>query len=142
MSNQEGQSNGMSGCAIAAIIVGVLGVLVVGGVLVAITMVMRSAPAQGLVQTMNAAAESMSGPAPDAMRAIGCANASSMDMAPIASMVRAFAKNDPKALEESKQLDGMFQASCSSDTLSCEQVFTAWNRAAPANATHVVVTVV
>src|SRR5437879_3795551 len=143
MSNSEGEpKKGMSGCAIAAIIVGALGVLVVAGVVVAMALVVRSPQGQGVIGTMNAAATSMTGPAVDAMKAIGCATPSSMDLSPVAAVVRSLAKDDADAQKHAAEVDGMFAATCYSDSLTCEQVFAAWNNAAPSTATNVGVNVI
>ena len=141
MSNGPAEpAKGMPGCLIAAIVVGALGVVAAVAVVIAVTLLARSAPGSGVLQSVGAAATSMTGPTVDAMRAIGCETPTSLDLGPMAHVVRSLAKDDDTQ-KQAARIDGMFAATCYSDSLTCAQVFAAWNRAAPAGATHVSVTV-
>lgn len=76
----SGKKQGLSGCAIAAIVAGVLllvgGLVVVGGIMI----FLKSPEGQAAKEMMNVAIESTRGPGVDAMTKAGCKSAAVVDL--------------------------------------------------------------
>ena len=132
----------MSGCAIAALIVGVLCALGVIGVGVAVVLFERSSVGKDLTTTVVSAAKAQSAPGTKEMRAAGCADATSMDMSAIGHFTKRFVVDaGPAQRAEVEQMQGLYAVSCDSPTLTCEEVAAAWGRGAPKNARAAMVNV-
>ena len=132
----------LSGCALAAIIVGAIVlagiVAVVGGALWFFT---RSEAGIALRDTMIEARGAQNAPGTAQMRAAGCTMASSFDMSRMANVGRTRAQ-DADTRAELERLAGVFTVFCVSPMLTCEEVAAAWGQGAPAHARSAMVSVV
>lgn len=136
------QKKRLSGCALAALIVGGLvaaGViaLVLGG----LWFFNRSEVGMALRDTMIEASQAQNAPGIAQMRAAGCTTAASLNLSRMAKLGSTRAQ-DPKTRAELERMVGVFGVFCVSSTLTCEQVAAAWGEGAPADARSAMVSVV
>jgi hypothetical protein len=131
----------LSGCALAALIVGgivVAGVitLVIGG----LWFFNRSEVGMALRDTMIEASQAQSAPGTAQMRAAGCMTASSMNLTRMVNLGRSRVR-DEQTRADLERMVGVFGVFCVSSTLTCEQVAAAWGEGAPSDARSAMVSV-
>jgi hypothetical protein len=138
---QPPRKKGLSGCAIAALIVGGIALfgliaVVAGG----LWFFNRSEVGVALRDTILDARNAESAPGTDQMRAAGCTFASAFDLSRMVRLGQSRVR-DPEEREQLDRMVGAFNVSCASTTLTCEQVAAAWGQGAPPGARSAMVTV-
>jgi hypothetical protein len=141
MSEPAAQKKGLSGCAIAAIVVAVVfAVGLVGMIAGGVWFFNRSEVGMAVRDTITAASQAKTAPGTSEMRAAGCATASSIDFSRMADAAKSMAR-DPRGKAEAERMAGTFAVNCVSPSLTCGQVAAAWGQGAPPNARSAIVTV-
>jgi hypothetical protein len=120
MSDED--KKGLSGCAIAAIVVGIVLVLGLIGVGTCAALFVRSPAGQFVTEGVKATAMANKRPGTDELRAAGCRDAMVMDFSAMAALIEQYADGGVKA-DDPMRNSAMVSCIDPSTALSCEQVF-------------------